>query len=173
MGTVLYEVRAGLPGAVWLPVLFALTALLIPRIRKKTVEDSGAEYTPELRSHDRALSLLAVLFGLLAGLIVWVFQSDMHDRVVGAYESGSYEIVEGYVENYAFPASSRTSEAFEIGGVYFEYSDCKTITGYHKTRSKGGVITGDGQYLRVGYVYFNEIYGNIIVYIEEFETPET
>ena len=39
--------------------------------------------------------------------------------------------------------------------------------GYHNSKSHGGVITGNGQRLKIGYVYYNEQYGNIIVYIEE------
>ena len=55
----------------------------------------------------------------------------------------------------------------EINGVKFFYSDYSTQPGYNNAKSHGGVITGDGQHLKIHYVYLNETYGNIIVYIEE------
>ncbi len=57
-----------------------------------------------------------------------------------------------------------------LGGIVSTYmlADMyeKTVIGYHNAKSHGGVIKGDGQYLKIGYVYYgNE---NIIVYIEEY-----
>ena len=36
-----------------------------------------------------------------------------------------------------------------------------------KRNINGGVIKENGQHLKIGYVYLNETYGNIIVYIEQ------
>ena len=96
----------------------------------------------------------------------------MYFKTVGAYQRGQYEVVEGYVENFdPMPYGGHTRESFEINDVYFEYSDYNVTSGYRNTKSHGGVITGDGQYLKIGYVYYNSTYGNIIVYIEELSPP--
>ena len=94
----------------------------------------------------------------------------MYKATINAYRSGQYEVVEGYVENFdPLSKNEKGSESFEINGVQFTYSDTKVITGYHNTNKNGGVITGNGQYLKIGYIYYNDSYGNIIVYIEELD----
>ena len=84
-----------------------------------------------------------------------------------AYTSGEYEVVEGYVEEFnPLPLGGKGRESFEVGGVEFSYSDYSISPGYNNTNGLGGVIKGDGQYLKIGYVYIQD-YGNIIIYIEE------
>lgn len=79
-------------------------------------------------------------------------------------------IVEGYVENYyAMPYEGHDTEHFEIEGVYFEYSDYTVMNGYNISASHGGVVTHNGQYLKIKYVteeYDGED-NNIILYISE------
>ncbi|MCM1364041.1 MAG: hypothetical protein NC122_03350 [Faecalibacterium sp.] len=62
-------------------------------------------------------------------------------------------IVEGYVENF-HPQSyeGHDDESFEIDGVQFVYSDFYIMNGYHKSASHGGVITHNGQYLKIKYI---------------------
>ena len=92
----------------------------------------------------------------------------MYRAVIVPYANGQYEIVEGYVQNFIpMPPEGKSREMFDIGNVHFEYSDNLIVLGYNKTKPNGGVIRGNGQYLKVGYVYFNESYGNIIVYNRE------
>lgn len=79
-------------------------------------------------------------------------------------------VVEGYVENFhPMPYEGHDTEHFEINGVHFEYSDYTISNGYHKSASHGGVITQNGQYLKVKYVVeeFEEYNENIILYIAE------
>lgn len=91
---------------------------------------------------------------------------DLYNTCVKAYRSGDYEIVEGYVENYVpMPKGGHALESFNVGDVYFEYSENSAVCGYSQTEPYGGVIR-NGQYLKIGYVY-HPSYGNIIVYIEE------
>ena len=98
----------------------------------------------------------------------------MYTKVVGAYRCGEYEVVEGYVENFdPMPYEGHSNESFEINGVYFSYSDYAIQQGYHNAKSHGGVISGDGQYLKIGYVqpYPFSRNDNVIVYIEELSPP--
>ena len=62
-------------------------------------------------------------------------------------------------------------EHFDINGIWFEYTDYEIMNGYHKSASHGGLITGNGQYLKIKYVV-NESYGttgNVILYLAETE----
>ena len=56
--------------------------------------------------------------------------------------------------------------SFEVDGVYFEYTENQFPSAYSRTKPFGGVIRGDGQYVKLGFVADPE-YGNVIVYIEE------
>lgn len=79
-------------------------------------------------------------------------------------------VVEGYVENFhPMPYEGHDTEYFEINGVHFEYSDYTITNGYHKSASHGGVVTQNGQHLKVKYVVekFGEGNENVILYIAE------
>ena len=82
------------------------------------------------------------------------------------WKSGEVSEVTGYVENYhPMPASGHDMESFEINGVSFSYSNFVLQTGYHCAASWGGVITHNGQHLKIQYIPVeNE---NLIVYIAE------
>lgn len=69
------------------------------------------------------------------------------------WERGEVSEVTGYVENYhPMPVTGHDMEAFEIDGVSFSYSNFVLQTGYHCAASWGGVITHDGQHLKIQYI---------------------
>ena len=70
------------------------------------------------------------------------------------------------------PYAGHAYESFVIDGVAFYYSDFSSTVGYHNARSHGGVITGNGQYLRIGYIPGDDAKDNIIVSIEAPPAPE-
>lgn len=161
MGTVLYEVGFQFePGlAIVLLVTIGFPIILAFRWR-------------DLPVLPRCFFSVACIFLFVVSIFVFSFHFDMYRAAINAYRSGQYEIVEGYVENFdPLSEEEKGSESFEINGVRFFYSDTKIITGYHNTKKNGGVITGNGQYLKIGYIYYNDSYGNIIVYIEELDIP--
>lgn len=83
-------------------------------------------------------------------------------------KSGDYLTVEGTVENYdPLLWHEKDAERFEINGVCFEYSDAGT-NGYQATAERGGVVTGNGQRLKVKYIT-NESGENIILYIAQIK----
>lgn len=113
-------------------------------------------------------SVFAFLFVLIVGGIAFLGQSSMSAYVFDEYQNGNAKVVEGYVENFdPMPYGGHKYESFSIKGVTFFYSDFAEQPGYHTAKSHGGVITGDGQHLRITYVYYDEAYGNIIMRIEE------
>lgn len=170
MNTVLYEASTKgqlisliIPAAA---VVFAVVlTIIMPSLIKKSYEQKGKDINIKP----------AVVFCrfIMAFILLWCIlgfggQWDMHDRVIGAYQRGEYQTVEGYVENFdPMPYEGHAEESFEINGVKFFYSDYSIQPGYRNAKSHGGVITGDGQHLKIGYVYLDESYGNVIVYIEE------
>ena len=103
---------------------------------------------------------------LIAQIIMGVSAVKDYQQVVVAYEEGNYKTVAGEVENFCpMPYAGHGEESFEINGIYFSYSDFIIQQGYHNAKSHGGVISADGQLLKIGYVEKNN--ENIIVYIEE------
>lgn len=111
-------------------------------------------------------SIIGTVVILIVTAIVLPDQIKMYNHTVGAFKRGDYNAVEGFVENFhPMPKEGHDSESFSINGIPFEYG--YTISfGYHKVKSDGGVITGNGQHLRIGYTCYNWL-GNVIVYIEE------
>lgn len=83
--------------------------------------------------------------------IIFVFQiSDVID-----YSTNNYDITQGVVTNFiSSKGYGRTSsfESFEVKGVKFEYKDNIIRSGYRKTKANGGVIKGNGQYIKIGYI---------------------
>lgn len=171
MDTVLYEANFNSPSSWFVILIIPAAFFLWPWIQEKIAGLAGKELPTIMIFPKRA----CIVFGCIAAtgiLIAALFQGHMYLKTVGAYQRGQYEIAEGYVENFdPMPYGGHANESFEINGVHFEYSDYSKRPGYGNTKSHGGVITGDGQYLKIGYVYYNSTYGNIIVYIEELTPP--
>ena len=169
MGTVLYEASTGygsIAKALAIPIVMLLFMSLLPRL-KRSPEAVAGGWQPR-----RMLWLLCGAFVMLGTFFILRGQLDMYRGVIVPYARGEYEVVEGPVENFVpMPDVGHADESFDIDGVHFAYSDNNVTVGYRNTRVRGGVVRGNGQYLRVGYVYYNESYGNIIVYIEELTDP--
>ena len=171
MGNVLYEAQFQFTSSMWLLLIIPVMFFIWPWIQNKLSTLIGREL-PKIVAFPRTACITFGCITAVVVVIVFLFQGHMYFKTVGAYQRGQYEVVEGYVENFdPMPHNGHTRESFEINDVYFEYSDYNVTSGYRNTKSHGGVITGDGQYLKIGYVYYNSTYGNIIVYIEELSPP--
>ena len=173
MNTVLYEAISKFDYTIFtVPLIIIAGFFLFPIVTKKYYEEKYAEeqnskFDPNFVKQfcHMGMIFVATLFA-----IALIAQLSMYHKTVGAYKRGDYQIVEGYVENFdPMPYDGHKHESFEIDGVLFSYSDYDVQPGYNNTRSHGGIIKGNGQHLKVGYVYLNETYGNIIVYIEQLQ----
>ena len=168
MGTVLYEATGNFDFSFFIPVIMLVFIVVFPLIIKLKYKNNDKI---DIVLTMRIVKLFCACVGLavvLISVIVALAQYNMYRKTVGAYNRGEYKIVEGYVENFdPMPYSGHANESFEINGVKFEYSDYNIVQGYNKTKSHGGVITHNGQHLKIGYVYCGNSYGNIIVYIEQ------
>lgn len=162
---VLYEASFQFRFAYLVPLLLLVFIAFFPLIMKVYRDKKG------IKINMKIVSLFCTgcfLFVAALSALVFSFQAGFYQRTVGAYKRGEYQIIEGYVEHFEpMPYTGHSYESFDICGVSFFYSDYDVHPGYNNTKSHGGVITGNGQHLRIGYVYYDETYGNVIVYIEE------
>lgn len=110
----------------------------------------------------------------MAVLCMWGMIAE-HFVLVELLEDENVYVVEGCVENFhPMPREGHDHESFEINGVYFDYSDFKVMNGYNNTAAYGGVVTHNGQYLKIKYVteeVTDEYEQNVILYIAEVEPP--
>lgn len=166
MNNVLYEAGFKLDALLVIPVVMLVFIALFPVIWKIYEKNN------EVKIDYKAVKMFCLCGGAFVTallIICWASHLSMYNKIVGAYNSGQYEVVEGYVENFVpMPYEGRgNKESFEINGVEFSYSDYESQQGYNNAKSHGGVVEGNGQHLKIGYIYYNKTYGNIIVYIEE------
>lgn len=159
---VLYEASFSVSPSSFMPLIMLVVFICIT-VHYARAEKRGAPKT------EFGIGIGAL--GSIVFLVVLAFvipnQIRMYRATVGAYQRGDYQIVEGYVEDFhPMPAQGHDQESFTVNGVEFEYSDYTEQFGYHNARSLGGVITGDGQHLKIGYTNYQWL-GNVIVYIEE------
>lgn len=162
---VLYEAGFVFHGA-WLILLTLLIASISMTVRYIKLLIAPQKYGKKGAKVGAVIGVLGTLILLAALGLVIPYQIEMYRSTVAAYRNGDYQIAEGYVEQFQ-PAKERGNpESFTIDGVDFRYYDTVVQFGYHTTRARGGVITGDGQHLRIGYTQFRSL-KNVIVYIEE------
>ncbi len=161
MRNVLYEATFKFDLVFLIPVVMMIFIAVFPIIWKKSWE---GKYTIINYKAVKVFCTCCFIFALLFSVIFSLSQSHMYKETVVAYINGDYEIIEGYVQDF-IPYVQGRDESFTINNVSFSYSDYDIQQGYNNTKSHGGVITGNGQHLRIGYVNYN--CKNIIVYIEE------
>jgi hypothetical protein len=103
----------------------------------------------------------AILFFIIIFIVAVI---EEYVGIVVQYKTGHYIEIEGVVENYSY-TPGRKGTIFTIDDVEFQ---CPSSSwGYKPTNENSNkVIKENGQYLRIRYVS-NEIYGNVIVYIEQ------
>ena len=114
----------------------------------------------------RIISIITIIISLYANIYFIYGIIYNYNQTVKAYLNNDYLIIEGNIQDF-IPGNDfkHESESFSINGVYFEYSPAIANFGYKKYGSEGGVLKGNGQYVRLGYVT-NSVGVNIIVLIE-------
>lgn len=123
------------------------------------------------------LTIWIILFLLFSVVIVYT-DNESYKKIIIPYKNGDFSMVEGFVHNYMENCDEidfrPDDEYFEVENIGFSYRD-PDKWGYHLIRKKGGVITGNGQYIRICYVYANgESTGgaegrNVILRIDEYK----
>lgn len=170
-GRVLYDITAdanteGVETLLFVLAFIAIGALVFSQIRRRMAD---VPQTPDMRRTEGIVRLVKVTTALFLALAVLAGLGQIIDRnaLVEHYKNGECETVEGVVEEFTpMPAEGHRYESFVINGVWFEYSDYRAQPGYHKSKSHQGIITGNGQHLRIRYTW-TQSYGNVILFIEE------
>jgi len=104
----------------------------------------------------------------LISLVIFVGFYSEYRQCRAMLDNDEVLIVEGEVENFSpYPELGHGSESFEINGVRFSYFNERT-NGYHTTADRGGVITGNGQVLRIKY-FVNAEGDTVILYIAQID----
>ncbi|GEM_PF-153733 len=179
MGTVLYEYNGfSFDTSMLIPFImtgFAMIFFIKPELWYvfKQPDNVNNENRKAAKIFVRIFISLCICSIALLGSLGFRAQYNMYKKLSAAYKSGSYETTEGYVENFdPMPVQGHKYESFTVGGIDFYYSDYEIIQGYHNSKAKGGVITGNGQHLKIGYVPYTDSNSrdqNIIIYIEEIK----
>ena len=168
MSHVLYETNYQLPSNASIPflVFFVFLSFFLKEIKASRAEKAGCA-AKSGTNHRFQIGFLS--FSLPIIIFVCIFfvcrQADFYKTVTLPYREGQYETVEGYVENFdPMPYGGHDTESFDIDGVHFEYSVGGAYSCYN---SSVGVITGNGQHLRIRYIYYGPENMRCILYIEE------
>ena len=173
MNRILYEASYKLELPVLIPFLMMIYIAMFPSILKQRINQKQKINDKDYHFNEKFVKRFCMgglVWCAIFSTIVLFSQIDMYNKIVKAYKQGNYRVVEGYVENFdPMPRSGHKEESFDIDGVSFSYSDFIVQQGYHNTKSHGGVIKGNGQHLKIGYVFYDNTKGNVIVYIEQLD----
>ena len=128
----------------WFPAAglgFMVLSILIFRHERSEPQNKRHRQTP-----------LMVGFSTLWTAIALVGTGGDYLRARAARSSKTFQTVEGVVEDFVpQPHSGHAMESFKVAGISFRYSDYHVSTGYHQSRSHGGVIA-PGLHVRIGYL---------------------
>lgn len=126
---------------------------------------------PEVLKERGTFLIIGLAVFALINMITISSSYTEYSALKNAYETGNCHYVEGSVTNFkGHPDTVRWYEEFEINDVTFSYSSAEVTFSYNKPKVEGGVIVGNGQKVRIGYVPYQmsgRYVMNRIVYIEQ------
>ena len=115
-----------------------------------------------------------IMFVLIILIIVgsecykFISQSNECEDLKEAYENGTCLYVEGEIHDYKeYPDTARWYEEFMVQDILFSYSNYEVTQAYNIPKLYDGVIQGNGQKVKIGYVFDDLTDINRIVYIEQ------
>lgn len=171
MENILYEYQLNFTDYLWnlIPLLVGVGFLFnsITIIKSKDKEKGWEGF---VTSFFKIAGFIVAPIGIGIFLLSTIGMSMEHKEYKEKLANDDVFVVEGYVEKFhPMPYEGHDTEHFEINGVHFEYSDYSITNGYHKSAPHGGVITQNGQHLKIKYVIdeFEESNENVILYIAE------
>lgn len=162
MEIVLYTFHFNWLDCIWWLILLTLSGIFTGvwvNVRKSRQHSSGSKIA-------RAIIPIFSLFCIVI-TVVWIGLSIFSYYVVKTQiASEKYSEVIGSVENFSpMPWSGHKQETFDINGISFSYSTYDIKPGYHTSSSWGGVITHNGQFLKIQYIGTDEY--KVITFISE------
>lgn len=139
-------------------IVFSLFICLFLYFRAKTLEKAGRT------EFDRKMLRIFAGMALFFLIVITIGMIKGYADIILRYKSGHYVEIEGIVEDYFFNRGKGPVETFTVDGIKFVCSD-GAEWGYRPTRDRGGVIAGNGQYVRIRYIPGKQ--KNTIVYIAQ------
>ena len=131
---------------IFLSLALILIPSYFPKIRQ-LIDPSDRQ-----RSVVKWLPRVMLAFSLLWTATAFAATYAEYRSLLSAYETGSYDVVEGRVDDFVpMPRDRRPNESFSVNGVKFSYSDFHLSSGFNNTSSYGGAIA-QGLYVRVYYI---------------------
>lgn len=116
-------------------------------------------------------NMIKAFFCLLLLIAVFKVSGDIWNYYI-PYHMGEYMVSEGFVEDYSCTIGRpyTYTETYMVGSAKFEYCNYNSTMTYHMTsKNRSGVIYGEGQYVKIGYI--PKAGKNWIVYIAEIDPP--
>lgn len=99
----------------------------------------------------KIIGWVMVVFGTIFAILVYNSVRSMWAEWRGAYDRGSYFIVEGVVQDFKpMPYEGHQDECFRVKSQQFCYSDYISQPGFHQSASHGGPIR-EGLPVRIAY----------------------
>ena len=137
-------------GVILVTGLFMIACGGINYIIYESIADKESPFTSYI-----PLLAVSVLMFILGGLSFASFQAN-DLTIIKAYESyinGEADIIEGYTSEFTLAGEgySREVESFVVNGKEFYYSDNRSSIIYSTQKQSGGVIKGNGQYVKIWY----------------------
>lgn len=168
-GSCFVRSRLPLQPAFLVPLLPLAFFILYPRFYARLYAGvkKGRVVPPKsMKLVSRVSLFLSLLAGLLIALSALAIFTE-YRTVSQAYHRGAYQIVQGQVNHFHpadphNPIQKEKAECFTINQVKFSYSGSAMTTGYNTPRALGGVITGNGQRLKIGYVTLQDGQNRIV-----------
>lgn len=113
-----------------------------------------------------SLGFVTIMFLWLSLLILFQMLAD-EKYIFTPFRNNSCEVVEGMVSDFSPKSRINRNEFFYVSGLKFAVPNSSSKIGYSTLKINGGVITENGQNVRITYVY-NKMLGNdaVIVKIE-------
>lgn len=169
MEKVLYEVHFQYQVGLLIPIVLFVVFYFYSSVEMRTLKYYKNDleiYFRKVKRREKLFRGVALFFILPLTIIIHMVIIVGSFILINDYHNKNYEIVSGFVEKFnPMPFAGHQDETFQIKDVKFTYSDYVITAGYRQSLSHGGVIKGNGQMLKIGYVKYGNT--NVIVYIAE------
>ncbi len=123
----------------------------------------------KIRIRGRKIGVLKILGAIVLFITVVYIDAVVEEYIVVLkYKMGHYTEIEGIVEDYSY-VDEEKKIIFTVDGVEFRCPN--NPWGYYPKNESQNVIKGNGQHLRIRYIFY-DVDGNVILYIEQLTSEK-
>lgn len=137
-------------------MIAAFTYVVVHNIKYKMTFSDETESKKVITERVFAIFALSVTVSVFFSILITNIIEYRDIKKI--YNSGETLIVEGEVSDFIpMKLEGHSSESFTVNGIEFTYSRSVPANGYHLAKVDGGYIHGNGQKVRIHYIYCNNI----------------